>query len=93
MFIATVSERRRPSQVSEGVLGQSGHGVAVEREQREVRHAVEGRRGHDAQQVEAQVQHLQCNDELVRNMNFREAGGSRRVKKKTLHNVAAGKTS
>ena len=50
-----------PSQVQEGFLGERGHRVAVEREEREVRHAVEGRRGKHAQQVEPQVEHLQCN--------------------------------
>ena len=48
-----------PSQVQEGFLGERGHGVAVESEQREVRHAVEGRRRQHAQQVETQVQHLE----------------------------------
>ena len=45
--------------MAEGVLGERGHGVSVEGEQREVRHAVEGRRRQHAQQVETQVKHLQ----------------------------------
>ena len=52
-------------EVAEGVLGERGHGVSVEGEEREVRHAVEGRRRQHAQQVETQVKHLQNQSEWL----------------------------
>ena len=46
-------------QVGEGFFGQRGHRIAVEGEEREVRHAVEGRGGQHPEEVESQVEHLE----------------------------------